>query len=130
MESSKPRRARKMSPRPPVDLSQAPLGAPKVVTRSLVEIATEAGLDGAELSAFAEEQAKNLQALQLLNVKKNVTGLSLDKAELDALLSVLDAHAEKSSFAAAILKSAADAGMQPQTASQFAMKLARMGIHQ
>jgi hypothetical protein len=119
-----------MNLRPPVDQAKAPPGTPPVVMRSMVELAQEANLTGKDLSDFCEVQAKELQRLQLLNIKRNVQALNLDTAELDALLAVLDVRTDKAEIAVAVLQSAANSGMEPAAVSQFALKLARMGIHQ
>jgi len=127
-----PRKVRHLTNPPLVAQGQAPSDAPKVVTASLVELALAANLDGEELSKFTEAQSRELQRLQILNVKRNVQGMTLDKPELDALLAVLDAHSDewKTETARAILKHAAEGAMRPEALSQFALKLARMGIHQ
>lgn len=124
------RRSSTMNLHPPVDRAKAPPGTPPVVMRSMVELAQEANLTGKDLSDFCEAQAKELQRLQILNVKRNVQALNLNTAELDALLAVLDVRTDKAEIAVAVLQSAANSGMQPAAVSQFALKLARMGIHQ
>lgn len=124
------RRPRLVDPSPTV--SQP---APKVVTRSLVELAIEAGLTGPELSDFAQVQAQELQKLQILNVKKNLTSIGMNAIEMDAMLAEFDSWPRKGEVALAVLKRAAKSaenpnGLSPEDLAQFAMKLARIGIHQ
>lgn len=95
----------------------------------------EAGLTGPELQEFLEDQTKKLQELQILHVKKNVTGLQLNAVELDAMLGEFNSWISKDQVALAILKRAAQSETNPNGLNQndlnnFAMKLARMGIHQ
>jgi hypothetical protein len=119
---------RKKLPLPPVDLVQAPRA--KVATTPLVQLAKHANLSPQELSDFTVAQTEELKQLQILNAKTNITGLSLDKVELDALLAVLDRQDSKQELALAILNRAADTGLQGQALEVFGLKLARMGLHQ
>lgn len=127
---------RKRRPRLVVPSQPQEAPRPKIVTRSLVELAQEANLTGTELQEFVDAQSKRLQELQILHVKTNVTGLQLNKVELDAMLELFGPRrGDSANYAETILKSAAAStenpnGLNMQDTANFALKLARMGIHQ
>jgi hypothetical protein len=96
----------------------------------LVQLAKRANLTPQELSDFVTAQTEELKQLQILNAKTSISGFSLNKVELDALLHIFDTHVAKQALALAILTKAHTDGLKGQELETFALKLARMGLHQ
>lgn len=102
---------------------------PKVFTRSLVELAQEANLEGEDLQKFVAAQQDAMQKLQVHNVKKSAHSFALERIELDAILGEFDDRSDKAELTVSIITRAAVAGMTEAQQGVFAMKLARMGLH-
>lgn len=83
------------------------------------------------LAQLVQTHREALVALDVLNVKRNVTGFNLNAQELDGLLLVLDKlPAEtKTDLATRIQQGAVAAGLPQSQLQGFATKLVRMGIH-
>lgn len=100
------------------------------VIQALLAMAKE--LPGEELAKLVQSRQSELRALEILNLQRNVTGLSLEKPELDGLLSVFLKLPDdkRKELAMQVQQAAINAGLQQgRPLEQFAHKLARIGIH-
>lgn len=102
----------------------------KDLVTALLEMAKQ--LPGEELSKLVESRQGELRALQILNVQRNVTSITLNKAELDGMLAFFSKlnPEQRKEATTQIQQAGVNAGIQQGVPlDTFAHKLVRIGLH-